>query len=581
MNEAVRADILDKAARGVLLQAIFDEFDVHVSDDNDPVISALAGLHNERLIDVLAIVTPETLEPYRGYIFFRGQFVYNKLISRLDASAESLVNLVEALIQAAGNDGAALLPIDEFAKWCAAKPDRPAELLSLVDRKVPNADRFLIVAIKKGVEVDRDYFMDRAYGFLLNGSESETRAAAIALGQIPLEGADDWGRLLDAFTSLLDQDPSDLVRASMLDAIVRRLQNVPSDSQTRLVDLGKSAASQLGEQVLNSTARALAFNLSNLTDDLIETLLEGLRHVDSSQAGTIDVLDFALAKLVERGRASDVCSFVAELLRRDIDPVGLERFDSLRSHLFQNSEHALEDWLVAWLLDGDFALCGPLNDTLFEVETERHVLQIDFARFHLRADDYPYIARKAIGTFFLKPELMASILTSLLRTAPKKEAQEIAALLADPVLVNYSGVASEILEPIASDSVDPAATYVRGALEAKTQYLQDLGSIGVVRELHPSERERLMEWQRHSDSMTAAFRESRKKSVLASIATELVMLYGTGSISWVEDRSSPPRRLETPLATFSHSFEIPRTEIVDPIGLQQMIIHFRRENRPA
>jgi hypothetical protein len=423
--------------------------------------------------------------------------------------------------------------------------------------------------------------MDRAYGFLLNGSESETRAAAIALGQIPLEGADDWGRLLDAFTSLLDQDPSDLVRASMLDAIVRRLQNVPSDSQTRLVDLGKSAASQLGEQVLNSTARALAFNLSNLTDDLIETLLEGLRHVDSSQAGTIDVLDFALAKLVERGRASDVCSFVAELLRRDIDPVGLERFDSLRSHLFQNSEHALEDWLVAWLLDGDFALCGPLNDTLFEVETERHVLQIDFARFHLRADDYPYIARKAIGTFFLKPELMASILTSLLRTAPKKEAQEIAALLADPVLVNYSGVASEILEPIASDSVDPAATYVRGALEAKTQYLQDLGSIGVVRELHPSERERLMEWQRHSDSMTAAFRESRKKSVLASIATELVMLYGTGSISWVEDRSSPPRRLETPLATFSHSFEIPRTEIVDPIGLQQMIIHFRRENRPA
>ena len=581
MNEAVRADILDKAARGVLLQAIFDEFDVHVSDDNDPVISALAGLHNERLIDVLAIVTPETLEPYRGYIFFRGQFVYNKLISRLDASAESLVNLVEALIQAAGNDGAALLPIDEFAKWCAAKPDRPAELLSLVDRKVPNADRFLIVAIKKGVEVDRDYFMDRAYGFLLNGSESETRAAAIALGQIPLEGADDWGRLLDAFTSLLDQDPSDLVRASMLDAIVRRLQNVPSDSQTRLVDLGKSAASQLGEQVLNSTARALAFNLSNLTDDLIETLLEGLRHVDSSQAGTIDVLDFALAKLVERGRASDVCSFVAELLRRDIDPVGLERFDSLRSHLFQNSEHALEDWLVAWLLDGDFALCGPLNDTLFEVETERHVLQIDFARFHLRADDYPYIARKAIGTFFLKPELMASILTSLLRTAPKKEAQEIAALLADPVLVNYSGVASEILEPIASDSVDPAATYVRGALEAKTQYLQDLGSIGVVRELHPSERERLMEWQRHSDSMTAAFRESRKKSVHASIAAELVMLYGTGSISWVEDRSSPPRRLETPLATFSHSFEIPRTEIVDPIGLQQMIIHFRRENRPA
>lgn len=581
MNGEIRADILDKAARGLLLHAIFNEFDVHFSDDDDPIISALADLHNEKLIDVLAIVTPEALEPYKGYIFFQGQLVYNKLVSRLDASAESLINVVEALIQAAGNDGAALLPIDEFAKWCAAKSDRPAELLTLVDRKLPNADRFLIVAIKKGVEVDRDYFMDRAYGFLLNGSESETRAAAIALGQIPLQGEDDWGRLLDAFTSLLDQDPSDLVRASMLDAVVQRSQNVPSDFQKRLTDLGKSAASQLGGQVLNSAARALAFSLSNLADDLIETLLEGLRHVDSSHAGTIDVLDFALAKLVERGRASDVCSFVAELLRRDIDPVGLERFDSLRSQLFQNSEHALEGWLVAWLLDGDFALCGPLNDTLFEAETDRHVLQIDFGSFQLRPEDYPYLARKAIGAFFLKPELMASILTSLLRTAPNSEAQEIASLLADPVLVNYSGIASKILEPVASDACDPAATYVRGALDAKTKYLENLSTIGVVHELQPSERERLMEWQRHSDSMTAAFRESRKKSVLASIVTESVMLYGTGSISWVEDRSLPPRRLETPLATISHSFEIPRTEIVDPIGLQQMIIHFRRETRPT
>lgn len=579
MSEEIRADILERAAHGVLLDAIFREYGKHSSEDADPTIAALADLHNEGAIDLLAIVTLEALEPYKGYIFFRGQHIYNKLISHLDAPAEALVAAVEALIQTAGNDLAAHWPVEEFAKWCEGNPARPAELLSLVDQKVPNADHFLIIAITKGVAVDRDYFMGRAYDFLISGSESEKRAAVMALGQVPLYGPDDWDRLLSAFTSLLDTDPGDLIRSSVLRAIVQRLDGASTDRRKRLIDIGKAAANPKGDQLLNAAARTLAFKFVYLPNELIEALLGGLLSVDSSHTDTIDMLDMALVKLVEHGQSVRVRSFVTQLLRREADPIDLEQFDSLRYQLFQTGGQVLEDWVVDWLLNGDFALCGPMNDTLFAVDTENHVFQIDFARFDLLPEDYPYLARKAIGTFFVKPMLMTSLVTSLLRTAPAEVTLEIVGLLVDPILTNYSGVASDLLEPIAADEADPAAAYVQRALEEKEKYLEGLGSIGVLPELHPSERERLMEWQRHTDSMAAAFSESRKKSIIASLATELLMLYGTGSVSWVSDRSAPPRRIETPLATISHSFELPRTDIVDPIGLQQMIISFRRETR--
>ncbi len=81
--------------------------------------------------------------------------------------------------------------------------------------------------------------------------------------------------------------------------------------------------------------------------------------------------------------------------------------------------------------------------------------------------------------------------------------------------------------------------------------------------------------------MSEAHRQARRESIFASIVSEPVLLYGTRSVSWVPDPATGPRRIETPLATISHSFEIPRVDIVDSMGLQLMLISFRGEERPA
>ncbi|MBA3896429.1 MAG: hypothetical protein H0X36_04695 [Sphingomonadaceae bacterium] len=75
MSADLAAEIVAHARADTLLDAIFNQYGRHWFKDDDPTIAALAEQHNEGAIDLLAIVTPESIEPYRGSTFFNGQHV--------------------------------------------------------------------------------------------------------------------------------------------------------------------------------------------------------------------------------------------------------------------------------------------------------------------------------------------------------------------------------------------------------------------------------------------------------------------------------------------------------------------------
>ena len=581
MSTDLTAEIIAHARAGTLLDAIFNQYGRRWFEDDDPVIVALAEQHNKGTIDLLAIVTPESIKRYKGSTFFNGQHVYRALIRRLKAPAAGILTAVQTLIDGADQDMAAGLPLEEFSIWCSLEPARPAELLALVDADFPNADRFLTIAIKNGVNVDRGYLLDRAYGFLAAGTETQKQAAINALGQVSLLDDADWMHWLDAFAALVAASESDSTCSIMLMAIARRLADAPEKHCDALADLGIAIGQAMGDHVLDAVARTTAFNADQIPDRLLEAMLQALRHVKAANLGTIEVLDLGLMKLVEKGENERARLLLGDLIRRSDDPIDAEKFDSFWYKLIEIGGDVVNDWIVAWLLDGDYTLCSALDDNLFSPGVDKRTLAIDFSRYSLRDSDHSYLARKAIGTFFLKARVMASILVSLLRTAPAEQVNQIVDLLVDPILFNYSGVGEGYLKSIAADHADPAQPHVEQALARLGTYLDGLESIGRVPELHPSERERTIEWQRHADSMTEAHRQARSKSIFASIMPESVLLYGTRSVCWVPDPATEPRRIETPLATLRHSFEIPRVEIVDPMGLQLMLVSFRSEKRPA
>jgi hypothetical protein len=206
---------------------------------------------------------------------------------------------------------------------------------------------------------------------------------------------------------------------------------------------------------------------------------------------------------------------------------------------------------------------------------------IDFTRFELAEVEFTYLARKVIGFFFFKPMIMASFLTSLLRCAPEGPVAGLEELLFDPILINYSGVARKYVEAVAADTSDPAAPAAQRAIDRLTTYLGGLRSAGRIAELRPSERERQLEWQRQSDELARVYVAAQKESVFLPLMRRSVLLHGDRSISYVQDPDGAPRRIESNLGSIGTSFEMPRMEVVDPVGLQIMLTYFRAERPPA
>lgn len=576
MSDALRQEMLEKAGQGELLDAIFTQYGKMHFPPGDPVVETLAGLHNDGMVDLLALATPEALAPFENFAFFKGQHLYCALIPHLQTDAESLVRAVNALIGKAGSDGAAGFPAVEFRQWCEADPKRPFELLDLVDRKVPDADRFLPIALRTGAAVDPAALLDRALDFAVTGEEVEKRGAVMALRDMPLATDAEWDRLLEAFSKILDASPSDNVRFNLLTAIAERLES-PTTRKAELVALAKRVLEVRTDVTLGGAVSAIAFSKGTLPDAFLEVLLEALGDIPSANA---KILDYAMMKMVERGQADRARAFLEGLLKRE-DSIDLEVLDALCYKIRELGGSVLEDWTVAWLLDGDADLCGALNDAIFGRGIHETIVAPDFSRFGLKDADRPYLARKIIVTFLLNAELIVAMLAGLLRSSSGAAADEIVELLFDPVLLNYSGVAADELKKIADDTGDPASGFAQQALDKLDAYLNRLRSIGDVAELHPSDRERQIEQQRHADAMAEAYRNARKDSLLSLIATESVMLYGTSSVSWFRDGSSPPKRNEMALTSIGHSFEVPRVDTIDPVGLQRMLVEFRREVRPS
>lgn len=574
------ADLTEQFSAGTLLQSLFGPY-ARSWGREDEIVRAIADAHNAGAINILSILTQESLAEIGQFGFFGGQQLYCKMIPVLDATAQAIVEAVFALIDKGGADGAAGFPANALEDWCRAENTRPAAMLRLIDSGDSQAARFLPLTLYAGSFVDRGAFLARAHEVAGSGPIDLRRGAIGALGRIDPQTDSEWSNLIDTIGNIIAEGDDDLTAAA-LGAIRIRIGEEPNDRHETLEDLIiQATARAMGPQALHRCAEMLWLEASKLSEPVKAVMLSALQNVDPTNRGTIDLIDHALEKLVKDGRASKARDFFETLLVRHEEVLKLKHFDSTCHAITAAEPDVWHEWIVDWLLKGQFALCRQIASPLGGGELEGARFDIDFRRFDLGEADYAYLARKAIGFLFLKQLSAASIILSLARSAPADVVQQLEDLLLDPMLLNYSGISRDLLEPISKDRRDPAWALAKRALDRLTKYLDDLASVEALRELRPSERQRQLEWERHADSMTEAKRGADHKSIFAEIFTKVVVLHGNRSVSYHSTGDETPKRFETKMASHGVSMEIPRVDIVDPLGLQRMLFAYRAEKRPS
>ena len=234
---------------------------------------------------------------------------------------------------------------------------------------------------------------------------------------------------------------------------------------------------------------------------------------------------------------------------------------------------------MSLLLTGDHALCtaaassAPYQRTL-------EGLDVDLAPFTLTPPWILYLARKILGYCILNKESAAALLLSCLRAVPEGNRAELEALVFHHFLVNYL-TAIEWFESVISDG-DPAKESI-GRLSSRLRaYVAELERYGTCVAFRPSEHDRQLQGYRQTDFWRDIHKQAEQGSLLSALAHKATILYGMSSIFYVHtDAESEPHRQEISMGAIEHSFEFPRLQAIDPVGLQYNMTLFRSERPPS
>ncbi|MCP1623605.1 hypothetical protein [Pseudomonas nitroreducens] len=584
MTTPSQDEIVVAAAEGRLLDLIFKDSWQH---DSAPFSQALINAHQSKEVDLRTLLPLPESSRFSNNELHLGMEV---LLPAFGSIATSCGDLLELMAGAIPHDDLLLShsPYAEILKWCQASPERLTELLQLIKSGAPLSQRFhcVQVCISAGLKADAEFYLGQAIGFLDNGDASQRAQAARALCSLSAEVRGSDVGLVETILAVIERETEPTARDALLALALTWQKDAPAELERSTYELIKRAATPVTLTAKQTIARELLGNSNPYTAQIHRDLL-ALVASGQPEEEIVQLLDVILAGLIRKGGVSEAREVIEKFILSEPN-VPFTRFGSVLHQLESGDDSVLDEWVVTWLQSESVHLSTALRRGLFAA-SEGRVFTFDFRQaLDVPESDYLFIARKALGVFFSKPVFIASLIVSLMRNATDATARALQSLLFDPVLINYSGLRSDYLGAIAANASDPASKAVQQALQELQMYLDSLGNTH-IRELQPSERERQLEHYRRNEEMQSQMVEARKSSIMASLVSEKILLYGTGMANWVpefppsqgmaEGETGPMRRVEQSLATIQHSFQLPRHSVLEPSTLELQILNFLYEKR--
>lgn len=574
-------DLINQSSGGTLHRLILDNYERGNDADDADFVTLAVDLHNNGTVDLLGVLTPEALEDAKGFHFFTLQQFYCSAIPRIDTAPKLLMATVSTLVKAGGNDGMANAPNVAYRDWCAAKADRPGAALALIEAGDAEAKDYLSLTLEAGAKLDLRVYMERAIVYARD--EPALRMGALtALSRFESGTEIDLARAaLALLAELVTSETDDLIRTHILAATIGLYAQSPKKLHKKASALMSKATALRSEHVLHHCASALFSHRQHLSDEMIEMLLGALEEVKPSNLGTINSLDVSLSQLVKAGKGRRISEYLEVVFQAHPDALSFKQFDSV-GHALTTTDRALaEDMAVRWLMSGNQEVASHISSLLGGSAREPTIFAVDITPYALSDNEALFLARKAVGWFFFHPITAASLIICILRSVKGDIAETIGDLLFEPLLLNYSGELRDHLTARIKGPKDRAKPYMRRAVAKLDGYLNDLRAVSFMKELEPSESERLIERKQQSERMRQIQKQAEQGSVLMSLISKSIILHGNGSVGYQRGADGKLHRHAMKMGGFSTSWEAPRLQAIDPFGVEMQLRQFRSERLAA
>lgn len=405
--------------------------------------------------------------------------------------------------------------------------------------------------------------------------KGEAKLAAIsALG--PMELGERYREVLDTLLLGASSDDEDTALRSLeagYRASAKRKVTAPTsfDEQLeRVLQTRSPPAIHLG-------ADLLWLHREGLTENAIDLCLKAVADVDPDDIVTISHIDHASYQLVRDGRAEQVIRLLGELIDRSKGQITLGAFQSAYHALTHAGAEVLGSAVVYWLLDGGVYTRKCVADELCSVGNDGPPFSIPKSSLPTNSSDQLFLCRKAIGWFFIDPLAAVAIPLAVLRDGCPDIASDVLSLIYDPLLMSYGGKLKDYLERYVEDG-GANGSGITELLARKAAFNDAMEGIERLVELHPSEMQRETERVQWNEQMERSMEQGRRESIF-DFFTKQYILYGRSSLTPIHTGEGATHLTETEMKSFSISSELPLLNIVDPVGLEHMLIHFKLEPR--
>ena len=549
-------------------------------DQFDALACTLSDLHNAQRLDFLSACRSNQLDGLTGPPFFVLQQVFCRTLPKLNCTIYDAATTCNMLFAKAGRDVMADSVHEAFREWLRASRQRVEDGLELARSDTDNQVRITRLVLLEGARFDLKRFGEQALSMTYNQEEHLRLDAFRALGSMGVHRDE---RLLDAVISRLEEfiDPS----------VADDHCAIALEATLRMLDQGGDIVQDVAERALQRACRidspslrhviavSLLQDRTSYSDRMVEDAFTAIKCADKHAPRTIEVIDSILYQLdldVDRRLVLDV---LASLLTYSEHPITLDALRLFRHKTTQIEPNVLGWYVVSLLLTGNPRLCLAAV-RLLRADGEGGVLDVDLMLFDLDDKWLLYLARKVLGYCLSNMSGAAALMLACLRVVSDDERSCLEKLTLDYLLMNYPGALELMMANIGAN--DPARESVDRLSEQIAKYLDDIGRHGTCDAFRPSELARQLQGYRQADLFQTMWKEAEKQSVISQIVSRATVLYGTGTIAYLyEGESSDPHRQELSFSSFNQTIEIPRLEVLDPVGLRNAIHQFRFEAPPS
>lgn len=570
-----RERILTEASTGALLGTIAGAPYDHAEQWAD----RLATLHNERSLDLIAAFASDNITCLDNQTFFRIQRVFCLALPKISCSVAEAVTISRVFFERAEPDLAAGAAYAALRDWLQLQPHRSDEALTIIQKDLDGDIGIVHHVLLAGAKHDLQKYVEEALHLSHQSQPHIRHRALFALGRMDLEHHNAiLRRVLERLTQVFRSPDTDQDAAHAMEAALTLHLRTGGRFAHVLESVLVEASANPSPIMRHTIAAAFRFGREEYTEVMIDAILSILRHADRDAPDTIDRIDLTLSRWDLDDDRKRVLRFLSSLLTHTDAAIGIDALPEFRASLINGSRHLLPWYVVSFLLTGHPRLCRAAYDLLPDNGAPAR-LDIDLETFALDSPWIPFLARKIIGYCLTKIQSASALLLSCLRAACPDNRDELESLVLSSFLLNYP-TAIEYLEAAVSPA-DPAAMSVTRLSSSLDAYLVGLKRAGVCTAFQPPERQQQFQARQQADLVRKIWKEAKKRATLLQFTTQSIVLYGAGSIYYQHAHAdSSPTRKEMSFASHRQTIDLPRLQVIDPVGLQNVIVSFQMEAPP-